>query len=538
VAYGDFGGGISDDTDLLEQWPGLALMGVEPDRLRASHTALADAAYRNGMFTDGLSTIATDELHSYEEGINSNSEAMYIGWGEPKVVERLMTTVAALPRIVQPNAAGHLHFKSSWFSGAKVYSEGPWEWQKDQSVLVMHPALLMGDFNADPQSRKYVLGVADGLLAHARPDGSVPDEINWRTDTTKGSLPTNTPAMQLLWGAYRLSGDARYVAPLVAAANKTGPRALSEFNENMLDALGKRGDWSAEAIKRGSGAGASNYDRYLAWQASGDKGFLEALYGDEIRTANQHMYMHTEGHWWSDRVEIPSEELQRTRLGGVALKRNWIWPGNTVSWRFDRPEAAEQVAILMPGATPSHFKVIAYNTTDRPVRAAMTGWNVTAGDWTMSSGVSASGGDAADAPVAKTVSLEKSSSVDVEFAAHGTTVLTFDLAKAGPPTEGRADLGIGRDDVKVAGRTVSVTVHSLGALDAPAGKVWVESADGKVAVSTATPALKAPRDLKPKTAVVKLTLPAGFNAKGAGVRIALPDGVREITQLNNRAALP
>ena len=28
VAYGDFGGGISDDTDLLEQWPGLALMGV------------------------------------------------------------------------------------------------------------------------------------------------------------------------------------------------------------------------------------------------------------------------------------------------------------------------------------------------------------------------------------------------------------------------------------------------------------------------------------------------------------------------------
>ena len=58
VAYGDFGGGISDDTDLLEQWPGLALMGVEPDSIRASHTRLADAAYKNGMFTDGLSTIA------------------------------------------------------------------------------------------------------------------------------------------------------------------------------------------------------------------------------------------------------------------------------------------------------------------------------------------------------------------------------------------------------------------------------------------------------------------------------------------------
>ncbi|NEL27607.1 MAG: hypothetical protein G3W59_21965, partial [Xanthomonas perforans] len=30
VAYGDFGGGISDDSDLVQQWPGVALMGVDP----------------------------------------------------------------------------------------------------------------------------------------------------------------------------------------------------------------------------------------------------------------------------------------------------------------------------------------------------------------------------------------------------------------------------------------------------------------------------------------------------------------------------
>ncbi len=538
VAFGDLGGGISDDTDLLEQWPGLALMGVAPDKIRRSHTALADAAYKDHMFTDGLATIATDELHSYEDGINSNAEAMYIGWGDPKVVERLMTTSAALNRIIQRNAAGHLHFKTSWFSGSIVYSEGPWEYQKDQSVLVMHPSLLLGDFNADPISRKYVLGVADGLLAHAKPDGSVPDEINWRTDETKGALPTNTPAMQLLWGAYRLSGDEKYARPLEAAADKTGPRALTEFNENMMDALGKRGAWSADAVKRGSGANASNYDRYLAWQADGDKKHLEDLYADEIRTANQHMYMHTEGHWWIDRVEIPSEELQRTRLGGIALKRNWIWPGNTVSWRFDRDEAAEQVAILMPGATPTHFKVIAFNTADRPVKAAMTGWTVTAGDWTMTSGTSASGADKADTMQTRTVPLEKSSSVDVTFAPRTTTVMEFTLAKARPPTETRPDLGIGADDVLRKGRSVQVTVHSLGALDAPAGRVWVEDASGKTVAAGKTPPLKAPVDLKPKTAVVKLTLPEGFDAKGAKVRVALADGVREITQLNNAVPLP
>ena len=542
VPFGDFGGGISDDTDLLEQWPGLALMGVEPDKIRASHTALADAAYKDHMFTDGLATIATDELHSYEDGINSNSEAMYIGWGDPKVVERLMTTVAALNRIIQPNSVGHLHFKTSWFSGSTVYSEGPWEWQKDQSVLVMHPGLLMADFNADPTSRRYITGVADGLLAHAKTDTkgemALPDDINWRTEETRGVLTPNTPMMQLLWGAYRLTGDAKYEQPMLAAVAKAGPRATTEFNENMMDALGKRAAWSADASKRGSGANASNFDRYMAWQADGDKKHLEDLYAEEIRTGAQHMYMHTEGHWWIDRVELPSEYLQRTRLGGVALKRNWIWPGATVSWRFDRPEAAEQVAILMPGATPTHFKVIAFNTADRPVKAAMTGWTVTAGDWKMTSGVSTKGADVADAPETRIVPLEKSGSVDVVFAPRQTTVLEFTLAKAGPPTETRPDLGIGADDVRLTGRNLAVTVHSLGALDAPAGKIWVEDAAGKTVAAGKTPPLKAPTDLKPKTAVVKLSLPAGFDPKGARVRIALPDGVREVTQLNNAVALP
>jgi hypothetical protein len=70
VEYGDFGGGISDDVDLLNTWPGVALMGCEPDKLKASDAALLDAAFKNGMFTNGLPTIQADELHSYEEGIN------------------------------------------------------------------------------------------------------------------------------------------------------------------------------------------------------------------------------------------------------------------------------------------------------------------------------------------------------------------------------------------------------------------------------------------------------------------------------------
>jgi hypothetical protein len=84
VPYGDFGGGISDDTDLTQQWPGLALMGVDPDKINASLRALSDAVYKNGMIVNGLSYITSDELHVYEEGINADAERLYLNWGEPR----------------------------------------------------------------------------------------------------------------------------------------------------------------------------------------------------------------------------------------------------------------------------------------------------------------------------------------------------------------------------------------------------------------------------------------------------------------------
>ena len=222
----------------------------------------------------------------------------------------------------------------------------------------------MADFNADPTSRKYVLGVADGLLAHAKTDAkgelTLPDDINWRTEETRGVLPVNTPAMQLLWGAYRLEcGDAKYEQPPLAAdAHQGGARATTEFNENMMDALGKRQAWSADAAKRGSGANASNFDRYMAWQADGDRMHLEDL----RRRGNPHSPTSTTctctpkatggATGWKFPSEIPAADAAGRRRAEAQLDlagRDGELAPSTGS------EAAEQVAILMPGATPSHF---------------------------------------------------------------------------------------------------------------------------------------------------------------------------------------
>jgi hypothetical protein len=528
VPYGDFGGGISDDTDLTQQWPGLALMGVEPDKINASLRALSDAVYRNGMRTNGLGTITTDELHAYEEGLNSDAERLYLNWGEPRAVERLMDTARALTGVILPNPAGHLHFASNWYGGRRMYREGAWEWQKPYSFTVMHAPILLGLYNGNPLARGLVTGVVDGWMAHGKQgaDGnwSYPNEINWRSDATRvGDGGGVTTPLQSAWAAWRFTGKPEYLRPLEGRL-KANPAALGEMNENGWDVL-PGGAGYRSALK-----GDGDLARYARWAATGDTAPLAALHAEATEDKLQHLDMYTEGHWWSDRVDMPTQILQRERLGGIALQRNQTWPGNTVSWRFAESGGGEQVAILVQGATREMFRVIAWNTTGRPQRADMTAWNVTAGQWSMSA-LKPPHEVLTQAPVP----LERSASVPLTFVP-GENVFEFKLVQPGEPVETRADIGIGADDVAMSGRRLAVTVHSLGAKPASGGRVTVTGADGRVLASAPVPPLEAPLDLKPRTATVRLTLPAG--AKGAIVRVALADGTAEVTQLNNAVPLP
>lgn len=530
VPFGDFGGGISDDTDLTQQWPGLALMGVMPDKINLSLRALSDAVYANGMLVNGLGYITTDELHAYEEGLNSDAERLYLNWGEPKAVERMMATTRALSQIIRRNPAGHMHFASNWYGARHVYREGPWEWQKPYSFSVMHTPVLLGVFNGNATARDLVTGVMDGWLAHAKQDEhgtwTFPNEINWSSDAErKGDGGGQALPLQTAWAAWRFTGDRKYLAPILARVESRNATSLEDINENAVAVLNGSRQWGAQIADAAAKGG--EFARYLQWDMSREMRWLETLHADAIEQKSQHMYMHTEGHWWSDRVELSSEILQRERLGGVALWRNQTYPGNAVSWRFSNPAAAEKVAILVPGATTDRFRVIAYNTDAGPQRVRMSTWNVTAGRWKLVQ----SGGRAT------LINLERGASVELTFAPRAETTVDFELVEETVPTVQRADLGIGEDDVTSANGGVDVVVHSLGSLDAPAGKVVLLDRRGNVQASVVLPALPAPGDLLPKTARVRLTLPGG-PTDGWSVRVSLPAGVPEVTQLNNLVTLP
>jgi len=193
---------------------------------------------------------------------------------------------------------------------------------------------------------------------------------------------------------------------------------------------------------------------------------------------------------------------------------------------------------MIPEGTTDHIRIIAYNLDEVPVKAHMTGWEIDPGKWEMTQGTTAK----EDAPVVgkttRTVAFERSSELPVTFAPGTTTVIELTLKEKGVPYWSRPDLGIDPDDVKIAGGTVSVTVHSLGAIDAPPAKVVLRDRSGKVLATATTPELKAPVDLLPKTAVVTLALPSGAELKGGTVTIESSGGVPEITQKNNRVLIP
>ena len=542
ISNGEFGGGLSDDSDFLNWWPGLAFMGAEPDKLKTSLLKTIEAIYAQKMFTNGLSSAQYDELHSYEDGLNVLGQSLMLDYGSPRMLERAMETSRRLEWLTGHNSAGQRQIRSVYFSGTKMAEGGVWGWAKDRSYMVFHPALQLVSFNGTPSTRKMVEEIADGFLAHRRPDANgkmtMHFSVNFHTNEDLPSNGTMTPWF-MLWAAYKWTGDPKYIAPF----NDNGPDSLRTINADALDILHVRDTWGKQLLatnapnRRTDSNNAGESNEQLAWQLTGDISHLEKVYATQIETAYDRQFINREGSLWIDRVYFNNGELQRSRLGGVALMRNYIYPGNVVSWRFAAPANDESVAILVPEGTPDHIRILAYNLDDKPVSAQMTGWEIDPGQWEIKQSTQAETDALLSNATTRTETFERSRSLDVTFAPRTTTVLELTLKQKGTPYWMRPDLGIDAEDIKIERNRIAVTVHSLGAVDSQSAKVILRDRNGVTLAATSTPALKAPTDLQPKIATVYLRPPSKANLNGDSITIESTERVPEITQMNNTVPL-
>ena len=118
-----------------------------------------------------------------------------------------MATARAYPRIVQRGADGHTYIISRFFSSTSVSAEEPWNWSHAYSPLILHPGILLADYNANPVLRRTIVSLADTYIAKGtkKPDGNwiFPHELQASTGKSRGNLLGNTRGgvalMQLFW---------------------------------------------------------------------------------------------------------------------------------------------------------------------------------------------------------------------------------------------------------------------------------------------------------------------------------------------------
>lgn len=483
IENGEFGGGLSDDSDLTNTFPAMHALGIIPDKIQESLHRMMEAIIDQGMMTNGISTIMTDGLHTYEEGMNALDQVNITEIGNPIQVERLMQSAKTIREYVMGiNEAGHLHVRSDFYSATKMADKGIWVWSTNRTYFQTGPGMILGDMYGNKYARAYIIQYADGSLAHARTDTQgrvqLPEQLNFLTDEARSWGWNNS--MPHMWYSWLWTGDSKYLKPV----EDSGWRGTTGTKEQMVQ-------------------------RY--------RSTLKDLIVKE--------YINTEGSIWIDRVNFSPDALQVARLGAPAMNRlSHFVPSNTVSWRFANDEDAENVAILMSGQTREAFDLEFFNTTSKPVKATMTGMQIYGGVWEYTHD-------------GKTEKVDFGRARSITLTIPAGKEYHISMRHTGPKIDYNeyTDLAICTSDVKIESGKLTVTVHNLSGKDSAPSSIALVNSKGKTIATAEIPSIPAPNDLVPKTTTVSIPLTAPVS--GCRLQIDPNNSLQEIYKTNNSVQL-
>jgi hypothetical protein len=504
VSNGEFGGGLSDDDDFTNLLVGAAFMGIEPEKIRRSLRLFLESYYDQDrdpydaslrqrslpLFTNGLATISTDQLHAYEEGIEAVGQLMLIDYGNPLYMSRGMEIAKkVLEEVTQIAPDGHRHFRSRLFGGTNMSIEDPWQWSDHYSFNLLHTPYMIARYNGNPKLRQMIIELAEDLLDHRDKNGNFYTEIHFSTGAIRGQ-PGLRNAWQVLLAAYEFTGDPRYLSPVKEQISGT-----RVFNTNELV------DRYAEKIR--------------------DLGVLE--------------YPNTVGSIWIDRISANTNELQEDRLGGVALARiRHIYQKNFVSWNIKAPASYQSLALFVKEASSTHLNIMAFNLEKETIGATMTLWDVKPGQWRVVTGLDTNDDQQIDTERSEEIAyLERGSEVDLSFASRKNTIIRLELVEPAQTGYGeRPDLAIGSSGIKIDGNEVRVRVYSQGAVGTPETTLELKNARGETVGIQPVPAMEAPLNLDPNWMDIKLTVPPGTDLSSGSIQIDPQKKITQITRLN------
>ena len=557
---GEVGGGLGDDTDFKDDWVNLALISDDDGKIAASVRRLADTAWTRDGMDNGYQLWWRDALHAVEEGASLQPHLLYLYPGDPVGIERSMLLCRHLEHWMGATPTGKLHFKS-WFVGGKGRMRTDFRYGEDRptcGLFLIMPSQYVWR-TGHPAVAERIVKWCDSWLSYLDDTDDqghalgLPSAVEWKTGRVVGKRIRPDRGE---------TGVTRMLVPFVCAYRHTGHERYLALHRLLAAGLSHArtphlGSWAAELARLGSDADRAllapvvlklahkriedvpsvrrdpSYARsqllpqYVAWQLTGDVGYLEVGLACARSFLEEQMPALTWALPSTDRIPQPRETLDQMYLGGLATLRPGYgppYPGHAVSYRG----LGESVAALVTMNQPQRLSVTLFNTDPKPREITMRLWQIQPGRYTLQRG-----------PDAQDVALERGDPVQVTLPPRVTYVVDLKALDAKPaPRSPRPDLAVAAAEVKKdlnAGHAI-VLVHNVGL--APARDVLVRLVDSKTGAAMdeqTIPRLDAPLDLNPRLA--RLQFPNVDTAPHGRLRVVVDpeNAIDEADERNNTA---
>lgn len=575
---GQLGGGWGDDVEILRSWSPIAAISTGSPKVVAGIEKMSEGIWR--ILTNGYAGGIGDVEHSAEPSADTMPAMLLLRYGDPLWVERNLATARTIRDVLTGrDAKGYVRFKSTEL-GANAVGTHPRQGGDTAYHGRVMKHLIWLAWQGNTGARDLFLNWAEGWAAAITakigtkpagvppgtlwyPSGDIspsPDIPWWDPDYNyygwPGPFSITTDA---LLSAYRLSGDLKYLEPLLSVwttatsgplvgSGDEGEPGSDTWIRRRLQHRGGRDQLAYYRWLTGDGA----YDEYqrrfdsgvTKYQLDGDLDAYLASFEGAAKGLRNNFAMRTSEVIMTDRAGMDGAKVTFAAYTGAP--RLWGDAGTpliAVTWVVPDTD----FAAVVTHATEQRLRVWLYNFHQETTRMGMRVWRLQPGNYVVTQGEILHGERPFQhrygwAPPWPVTVAHRGDVIWVDVPAGVAYAVDIRLREPRPTPATAPDLAIAPRDISIeradAKRSnVLVMVHNIGNDTAREFRVALEVRDDeagwKQINSKGLARLDAPTDLDPKRVLVKL---AGSNAdlaKGWRVVVDSEAAVRELYEGNN-----